>query len=1475
MKSFFSHFSLFIFSLLALLLPSHQLHAQSSEDVYFKVRIEHHAGFRYDEYTPCGPWPFGGARAVRTWEGFSIGDSSDYTGGGLSQNINFNGGGGQFELTGSNTMSASANYAFNRCSQIRMTIEVYIRGPRGTLFFARRNADGSTYASHDGTEPRTVNIAETTWNGFNRSGLNITEQHAFQDGTSNGLTGAEILVNGEVYSFGRSFYEGYNGRVNSPQCAHNCNAPLQAVSWDIQGVSTIEAGLIPTRQPEPGLEGESCQADGIFDVGTNMQSGNIYTHFDSPVATGVGPLRNSITVNSQTRLFNPRTTLMGNASFSYGLRILKALNRDGEERWWFIDADGAEFDYGPTSRAPTPPYDSYARLTRNGIKQKGPGIGRSQRPSGYVLSNASEPIVADRAGNFIYHFDDDGKLLKVIDNLGNVQELSYSGDDLTKVTDLTTGKEIIYEYDTPGRIARVIQGGGEKVTHLAYAGDLLSEIAVRDRNGELIRSLGLTYNEDNLVETITKDNDPATTMTVSYERDMGDGIFLGNISHPAKNTNYDYFETPKFGAFFRTSRVNSKGQKTYYDFDGQANLVGVTLPPVAGAGTSPEYTLEYDGKQNVIEYTDGATTYSFDYNNSGNVTRIEDSGGTFTSYTYKPNGIDLTSESNNSGRVYTLGYGDPNNPHLPTTYTDGDDKVWSYRYNDRGQLIKITPPVNSPEAPFTVSYFENLTSPHFAQRLTTLNGEGDYVIFSEYNPLGNPTKVTTFSTLGENDTYSYEYDAVSRLTKRRAPDGREYNYEFTGKDLSVSKDENSLNTFYSYCPICTKVTEIEMPLGKTVNFALDTDLEQYEYTDPNEHATNFNHGSAKELTSIDFAGSDPITYRYDQFGRLRSHDEAGDGPFVTGTYDYDQSGRVKSITYPENPDNNLSYDYYPNGQLLSTTSKLGTTYYAYNGRQDVFWIIHDYTDYGLEEYQHFIYTYYDNGSVSSLTWKNGDETVVTWHYHYDGAGRLESVANTLGHSVSYTYDHEGKITEQRNGNGTVIDFDYYEPRNWPEEITHNGPDGAAFQSFSLQYDNGQNTVGNITGVVEHDGSEVLYTYDDLYRLKFERRSGTTPFTRVFDYDLSGNVTEVNGSQFALYDPGNKISVLAGGFVEYEEGSGYPKTVNPAGTDSSGIDLPCGSFSYNARGELHGQELCDGSNAITTIYDGHRRRAASGNKIFLYSMGRVVGEISRSSDQPLMAYTLGANGLVAQHQFGTRPIKAVRDIDPSVSSRLIQRGKTTYFHYGPQGETRHLTDDSGVVTDSYIYSAYGELLSKTGSTRNFHLYGGRFGYYTEGKTGIILAGARAYHPHLMRWLQRDPILLDGGYNFYEYVGGNPVMYVDPTGLEAEMCHQPFWASRYTHARHCFIRFDGNEEDALGFDGTGTHNNPPSADDICIEMQGTENDQCLRDQMITCRGQDYQWFYFNCCHCVERAMNRCGLTIPANEWPNWPSNPGIRQ
>lgn len=73
------------------------------------------------------------------------------------------------------------------------------------------------------------------------------------------------------------------------------------------------------------------------------------------------------------------------------------------------------------------------------------------------------------------------------------------------------------------------------------------------------------------------------------------------------------------------------------------------------------------------------------------------------------------------------------------------------------------------------------------------------------------------------------------------------------------------------------------------------------------------------------------------------------------------------------------------------------------------------------------------------------------------------------------------------------------------------------------------------------------------------------------------------------------------------------------------------------------------------------------------------------------------------------------------------------------------------------------VSASGSTENPFRYGGKYGYYTDNKTGLILAGQRWYSPHLMRWLSRDPIGYEGGYNLYGYVDQNPVSKIDPDGL----------------------------------------------------------------------------------------------------------------
>ncbi|HOK56569.1 MAG TPA: RHS repeat-associated core domain-containing protein [bacterium] len=106
------------------------------------------------------------------------------------------------------------------------------------------------------------------------------------------------------------------------------------------------------------------------------------------------------------------------------------------------------------------------------------------------------------------------------------------------------------------------------------------------------------------------------------------------------------------------------------------------------------------------------------------------------------------------------------------------------------------------------------------------------------------------------------------------------------------------------------------------------------------------------------------------------------------------------------------------------------------------------------------------------------------------------------------------------------------------------------------------------------------------------------------------------------------------------------------------------------------------------------------------------------------------------------------------------------YYDRLGSVRFMSDGSGNVVSEYVYDAWGNLVSSSGSLSQPYQYVGEYGYYKEEDLGLYLLGQRWYDAEVGRFVSRDPIGERGGLNLYEYVGNNGVNSIDPEGLQNE-------------------------------------------------------------------------------------------------------------
>jgi RHS repeat-associated protein len=156
-----------------------------------------------------------------------------------------------------------------------------------------------------------------------------------------------------------------------------------------------------------------------------------------------------------------------------------------------------------------------------------------------------------------------------------------------------------------------------------------------------------------------------------------------------------------------------------------------------------------------------------------------------------------------------------------------------------------------------------------------------------------------------------------------------------------------------------------------------------------------------------------------------------------------------------------------------------------------------------------------------------------------------------------------------------------------------------------------------------------------------------------------------------------------------------------------------------------------------------------------------------------------------------------------------------------------------------------------------------GHYFDTETRLNYNYYRDYDANLGMYKQSDPIGLKGGLNLYAYVFGRPLEASDPKGLDVEVGVRKFYPIGLPVVRHCFVRFNGDNGNTLGFDSRGVAPDVNPSGATYSSTVGPENDSCVREQMLKCR--DYAFFTNNCCDCVAYALDSCGLR-KVGPWPN---------
>jgi len=195
-----------------------------------------------------------------------------------------------------------------------------------------------------------------------------------------------------------------------------------------------------------------------------------------------------------------------------------------------------------------------------------------------------------------------------------------------------------------------------------------------------------------------------------------------------------------------------------------------------------------------------------------------------------------------------------------------------------------------------------------------------------------------------------------------------------------------------------------------------------------------------------------------------------------------------------------------------------------------------------------------------------------------------------------------------------------------------------------------------------------------------------------------------------------------------------------------------TFIYDAENQLVTNRVASAWKSEFT-YDGqHRLRIA---RDYGWSGGAWV----KTNEVRL---TYDGVAVVQERDSGNAPLTSYTRSGSYLLSRTDNQG-SVFYHADGMGNVTALVDAQQTLEGRYLYDPFGRLLGMWGpvAPRNVMRFSSK---PVDLLTGDYDFGYRRYSTDLQRWLHQDPIREAGGINLYQFVGNNPLSYVDRDGLD---------------------------------------------------------------------------------------------------------------